>query len=162
MVSPGSGGTPATDALRAAGVGFTVHRFDHQPGTEGYGLAAAAALGVETDRVFKTLIVLADGRPAVAVVPVSTSLSLRLTAVALGAKRVEMCPVDQAQRATGYVAGGISPFGQRRRLPTVIDETCELWDTVFVSGGRRGMDVEVHPADLIAALDAQVAPISAG
>jgi Cys-tRNA(Pro)/Cys-tRNA(Cys) deacylase len=92
---------------------------------------------------------------------VSCQLALRQVAGALGAKRAEMCPVEHAERITGYVAGGISPFGQRRRLPTVIDETCVLWDTVFVSGGRRGLDLEVAPDDLVGLLQATVAAIAA-
>ena len=142
-----------------------MHRFDHdhvQASAEGYGLAAAHALGVEPERVFKTLVVLVDGQPAVAIVPVTGQLSLRHAAGALGAKRVEMCPPAVAERTTGYVVGGISPFGQRRRLATVIDETCELWDTIFVSAGRRGMDVELAPADLVSVLAATVADIATG
>lgn len=156
-----AGSTPATEALARAGIGFGLHRFDHEPSAQGYGLAAAAAIGADPDRVFKTLVILADGDPAVAVVPVSCQLALRQVAGALGAKRAEMCPVEHAERITGYVAGGISPFGQRRRLPTVIDETCVLWDTVFVSGGRRGLDLEVAPDDLVGLLQATVAAIAA-
>lgn len=153
--------TPATRALDAAGVPFTVHEFEHRPGARDYGREAADALGVEHDQVFKTLVVVADGSLAVAIVPVSCQLSLKAVAAALGAKRAELCEPERAERATGYVVGGISPVGQRRRLATVIDETCELYEIVFVSGGRRGLDLGIAPADLIAVLAAIVAPITA-
>lgn len=154
------GGTPAIVALRAAGVPFDVHEFDADPAERHYGQAAADALGVEMERVFKTLIATVDDRNhVVGIVPVSGQLSLKELAAAVGAKRAEMCDVDVAQRITGYVVGGISPFGQKRALPTVIDETCVLFDSIFVSGGRRGLDIEVAPNDLVAVLDATVAPI---
>lgn len=151
-------------ALESAGVPFTVHEFHHEPGERNYGLVAAEALGVDPDRVFKTLVArLATGAAdeyAVGIVPVSGQLSLRALAASLGAKRAEMCPTDIAERLTGYVVGGISPFGQKRHLRTVIDETCVLFDTVFVSGGRRGLDLELSPDDLVAVLDAVTAPIA--
>ena len=153
--------TPAVDALTAAGVAFTVHEYDHDPAVKQFGLEAAAALGLDPDQVFKTLLVTADGAQAVAVVPVSCTLSLKAVGAALGRKRVEMCDPAVAQRVTGYVLGGISPFGQRKRLPTVVDETVELYDTVYVSGGRRGLDLGVAPADLVRFLDATVADIAA-
>jgi Cys-tRNA(Pro)/Cys-tRNA(Cys) deacylase len=147
--------------LSAAGVQFRVHEFDNDPAERGYGLAAAVALGVEPERVFKTLIATIDENDhAVAIVPVSGQLSLKELAVALGAKRAEMCAVPIAERLTGYVVGGISPFGQKRQLPTVIDETCILFDTIFVSGGRRGLDIEIAPDDLITVLVAVTAAIS--
>ena len=120
------GVTPAIRALEAAGVAFSLHEYDHDPGTRSYGLEAASVLGLDPDQVFKTLLVTADGGQAVAVVPVSTSLSLKAVGAALGRKRVTMCDPIIAQRVTGYVLGGISPFGQRTRLPTVVDETSEL------------------------------------
>jgi len=160
--------------LDAAGIAFRVHEFHHEPGERSFGLAAAAALGVEPERVFKTLV--ADvvdgpahaGRPAragavaqvVGIVPVVCQLSLRELAAAVGGKRAEMCDPAVAQRVTGYVVGGISPLGQRRRLPTVIDETSGLHDTIFVSGGRRGLDLELAPGDLVAHLGAVVAAIA--
>ncbi len=154
--------TPAVRALEAAGVSFTVHEYEHDPASRGYGLEAATALGLDPDQVFKTLLVTGDdGEHAVAVVPVSCQLSLKAVGAALGVKRVEMCEPTVAQRVTGYVLGGISPFGQRKRLPTVIDETCELYDVVYVSGGRRGLDLGVAPADLIGILGATTADISA-
>lgn len=148
---------------------FTVHDFGHEAGTADYGRAAADALGVEPARVFKTLVALAHGGSSVGsrptallgIVPVSGQLGVRTLAAAVGAKRVEMCPMRDAERITGYVVGGISPFGQKRALPTVIDESCSLWPSIFVSGGRRGLDLEVAPTDLVRVLGAIVAPIGA-
>ncbi len=153
--------TPAVVALERAGAWFVVHEFDQANGAREFGRLAADALGVDHERVFKTLVVTADGGQAVAIVPVSGQLALKQVGAALGAKRVEMCDPAVAQRVTGYVVGGISPFGQKKRLPTVIDETCELFETIFVSGGRRGLDVEIRPADLLSLLGATVADIAA-
>jgi len=153
--------TPAVNALEAAGIAFTVHEYDHDPASSSFGLEAATALGLDPDRVFKTLLVTADGEQAVGIVPVSCSLSLKALGATLGRKRVVMCDPAVAQRVTGYVLGGISPFGQKRSLPTVIDETAELYDTVYVSGGRRGLDLGVAPADLIRLLGALTADIAA-
>lgn len=159
-------GTPALVELERAGVPFRAHEFVHDPAERSYGLAAARAIGVDPDRVFKTLLanlVVVDHPkpvPVVGIVPVSTQLSLKELAAAVGAKRGEMCAPADAERITGYVVGGISPFGQKKRLRTVIDETCELSDTIFVSGGRRGLDIEVAPADLVRVLDATVAAIA--
>jgi Cys-tRNA(Pro)/Cys-tRNA(Cys) deacylase len=154
------GVTPAIRALEAAEVPFTLHPYDHDPGTESIGEEAASALGLDPDRVFKTLVVTADRGPAVAIVPVLRRLAPKAVAVALGVKRVEMCAPAEAQRITGYVVGGISPFGQRRRLPTVVDATCQSYDVVYVSGGRRGLDVGIAPDDLIRVLAAVAAPIA--
>lgn len=144
----------------------------------GYGRAAAAALGVDENRVFKTLLVSTTavvdpagsqprpnlGTHAVAIVPVSAHLSLKAIASALGAKKAEMLASDEAERVTGYVVGGISPFGQRPSArgsrPTVVDEECSRHDTVFVSGGKRGLDLEISPIDLVAVLNAIIAPIA--
>jgi Cys-tRNA(Pro)/Cys-tRNA(Cys) deacylase len=154
------GGTPAIVALNAAGVPFRMHEFDADPAERQYGQAAAQALGVDLERVFKTLIATVDDRNhVVGIVPVSGQLSLKELATAVGAKRAEMCVPETAQRLTGYVVGGISPFGQKRSLPTVIDETCVLFDSIFVSGGRRGLDIELAPDDLISVLGAVTAPI---
>lgn len=157
------GSTPAIMMLEAAGVAFTVTEFHHEPSEGNYGLVAAQALGIAPERVFKTLVANltteAGVEQVVAIVPVSGQLSLRELAVALGGKRAEMCPVDLAQRLTGYVVGGISPFGQKKQLRTVIDETCVLFDTIFVSGGKRGLDIEIVPNDLVTMLNAAVAPI---
>lgn len=156
-------GTPAILALRAAGFAFAVREFEAEHGERHYGLAAAAALGVDPDRVFKTLIaVVDDSEYVVGIVPVSGQLSLKELAAAVGGKRAEMCPPETAQRLTGYVVGGISPFGQKKQLPVVIDETCVLFETIFVSGGRRGLDIEIAPNDLVAVLGAVVATIGAG
>ncbi|MBK8332446.1 MAG: Cys-tRNA(Pro) deacylase [Acidimicrobiaceae bacterium] len=157
------GATPAIVMLEAAGVAFAVTEFHHEPGERNYGQVAAEALGIDPDRVFKTLVANlatdAGIEQVVGIVPVSGQLSLRELAAALGGKRAEMCPVDLAQRLTGYVVGGISPFGQKKRLRTAIDETCILFDTVFVSGGKRGLDIEIAPDALVAVLGAVVAPI---
>lgn len=140
----------------------TVHEFAQPDGQRDYGAVAAAALGVEPERVFKTLLVTLDGSSTVvAVVPVSGQVSLRAVATVFGAKRAEMCRPETAERLTGYVVGGISPFGQKRPLRTVVDETVHLFDTVFVSGGRRGLDLEVRPDDLLRVVDAVVAAIAA-
>lgn len=152
--------TPAVRALESAGVPFTLHEYEHDPAARSFGLEAAVALGLDPDQVFKTLLVTADGEQAVGIVPVSCSLSLKAMGAALGRKRVEMCDPAAAQRVTGYVLGGISPFGQKKRLATVIDETCELYDTIYVSGGRRGLDVGVAPGDLVRLLDATAADIA--
>lgn len=169
MCAMAKGGTPAIAMLEAAGVAFTIKEFHHEPGERNYGQVAADALGIEPERVFKTLVanltVERAGRPVieqvVGIVPVSGQLSLRELAAALGGKRAEMCPVDLAQRLTGYVVGGISPFGQKKRLRTAIDETCVLFDSIFVSGGKRGLDIEIAPDALVTVLDAVVASIAA-
>ncbi len=155
--------TPATVALQRAGIPFTSHEYGPVAETEGtYGEAIAGVLGVEPDRVFKTLVTMADDRPTVAVLPVSGHLSLKALARARGAKRAEMAAPAEAERLTGYVVGGISPFGQKRRLPAVVDGSVLAHDSVFISGGRRGLQVEVAPGELIAFLDAQVADLLSG
>ena len=160
MAKRTSSGTPATAALTAAGIPFTGHAYQHDPSTASFGLEAAEALGVEPDRVFKTLLADTDSGLVVGVVPVGGRIDLKALATAVGAKRAEMADPAVAERRTGYVVGGISPIGQKTRLPTVLDETAELYDTVFVSGGRRGLDIELAPADLIAVTSATVAPIA--
>jgi Cys-tRNA(Pro)/Cys-tRNA(Cys) deacylase len=152
--------TPAVVALRAAGVPFTLHEYAHDPRSESFGLEAATELGLDPDRVYKTLMASADGRLVVAVVPVSGRLDLKALARAAGAAKAVMADGREAERATGYVLGGISPFGQKRQHPTVVDETVELWDTVYVSGGRRGLDVEIAPADLVEVTGSIVADVA--
>ncbi|MFJ5231704.1 Cys-tRNA(Pro) deacylase [Kitasatospora sp. NPDC088391] len=155
-----AGGTPATVALDTAGVPFTVHEYTHDPAAASYGAEAAEVLGVDPGRVFKTLLAEADGVLAVAVVPVSGRLDLKALAGALGAKRAAMADPAAAERSTGYVLGGISPLGQRKRLRTVVDRTLHDWPTVYVSAGRRGLEVELSPADLVRLTAAVTAPIS--
>lgn len=154
--------TPAVRALEDAGVAFTVHEYERGEALHDFGIEAAEQLGLDPDQVFKTLLVTADGGQAVAIVPVSCKLALKAVGKALGVKRVEMCDPAVAERITGYVRGGISPFGQKKRMPTVIDEMATAFDTIYVSGGKRGLDVGVAPADLVRLLDASVADIAAG
>jgi Cys-tRNA(Pro)/Cys-tRNA(Cys) deacylase len=149
MARKSSGGTPATLGLTRAGIEFRLHEYAHDPRAASYGLEAAEALGLEPARVFKTLMATVDGRLAVAVVPVAAQLDLKALARVLGAGRAAMAEVVVAERSTGYVAGGISPVGQRRRHPTVLDSTALDHPSVFVSAGRRGLDLEIAPADLV-------------
>jgi Cys-tRNA(Pro)/Cys-tRNA(Cys) deacylase len=153
-------GTPATLALRTAGITFVEHAYRHDPAVTDYGREAAIELGVDADRIFKTLIADVDGQLVVGIVPVSARLDLKALATAAGGKRADLADPSLAQRKTGYVLGGISPIGQKTRLPTILDETALLWDTVFVSGGRRGLDLELSPDDLIRTTDATVADIA--
>jgi len=154
--------TPAINAARAAGVRVEVHEYRHDPGNKQFGIEAAEALGLDPARVFKTLLVKQNGderKLAVAVVPVTGQLDLKAMAAACGAKKVEMADPVRAERVTGYVVGGISPLGQKQRLPTVLDATVGNFDTVFVSGGRRGLDIEIAPADLAHLCGASTAPL---
>lgn len=158
--SPASG-TPATVALTAAGVSFVLHPYAHDPGAESYGIEAAEALGMDPAKVFKTLLVDLDGSLAVGVVPVNGNLDLKSIAAALGGKKAAMADPAAAQRRTGYVLGGISPLGQRQASPTVIDASALQLESMLVSGGRRGLDIELAPADLIRLTRAVTAPIAA-
>ena len=155
-----AGGTPATVALARAKVAFTAHPYEHDPKAASYGLEAAEALGLDPGRVFKTLFVSVDGRLVVGVVPVSGRLDLKAVATAVGGKKAAIADPAEAERATGYVVGGISPFGQRRAHPTVLDVSALDHATVFVSGGKRGLDLEVAPDDLVTLTRAIVAPIA--
>jgi Cys-tRNA(Pro)/Cys-tRNA(Cys) deacylase len=152
--------TPATQALDRLHLPYTAHPYEHDRATPGYGLEAARELGAAPERVFKTLVVEADDRLTVAVVPVSSMLDLKSLATAVGAKRAAMAPPETAERRTGYVVGGISPFGQRTRLPLVLDRSAEAFPTVYVSGGRRGFDLEVAPQDLLTATGGVLAAIA--
>ena len=154
-----TGGTPATVALARAGVEFTLHPYEHDPRAASYGLEAAAALGVLPERVFKTLLAEVDGRLVVAIVPVDGQLDLKALARAVGGSKGVMADPSAAERATGYVVGGISPLGQKRRSPTVVDESALGHPTVFVSAGRRGLDLEIAPADLVRVLEATTGQI---
>ncbi|MEU5592169.1 Cys-tRNA(Pro) deacylase [Streptomyces sp. NPDC020298] len=156
------GGTPATVALTAAGVDYTVHSYDHDPSHPSYGEEAAEAMGVSPERVFKTLIADVDGTLTVAVVPVAGSLDLKALAAAVGGKRAAMADPAHAERTTGYIRGGISPLGQRKKLPTVLDDSASAHPTICVSAGRRGLEVELAPADLTALTEAVLAPIGRG
>jgi Cys-tRNA(Pro)/Cys-tRNA(Cys) deacylase len=158
--SDATAGTPATRALQRAGVAFAARAYEHDPRVAAYGLEAAAKLGVDPAYVFKTLLAVVDGSLAVGIVPVAQQLDLKALASALGAKRAEMADPALAERKTGYVVGGISPIGQRTALPTVLDESAILCETVFVSGGRRGLDLELSPDDLLAVTAGRYAPIA--
>jgi Cys-tRNA(Pro)/Cys-tRNA(Cys) deacylase len=156
----GSVGTPATVALTRAGISYAVRAYEHDPAAESFGLEAAAALGVAPARVFKTLLVDTGAGMAVGIVPVDRLLDLKAMASALGAKRVVMADPVAAERSSGFVVGGISPVGQKRALPTVLDSSAAEHDTVLVSGGRRGLDLELAPSDLVDVTGAVVAPIA--
>lgn len=154
-------GTPAIVAAERAKVAYTVHEYAHDPRAESYGLEAAEALGVEPERVFKTLLALLDGaRLVVAVVPVTAQLDLKALASAAGGRKAEMAKPADAERATGYVVGGISPLGQKKRLATFVDASAAAHPTIHVSAGRRGLEIELAAADLVALTDASVAVIA--
>jgi len=153
-------GTPALALLTRSGVSHTVHPYEHDPRSVAFGDEAAAALGIDPGRLFKTLVATVDGALTVAVVPVAGSLDLKALAAAVGGKRAAMADPAAAERATGYVRGGISPLGGRKRLPTVIDSSAATFPTVFVSAGRRGLQVELPPAELIRLAAATVAAIA--
>jgi Cys-tRNA(Pro)/Cys-tRNA(Cys) deacylase len=154
------GGTPAVQALERAGVPHTLHPYDHDPRARSFGVEAADVLGVDPARVFKTLVAQVDEALVVGIVPVSRWLDLKALARAVGARRAAMAEPSAAQRATGYVLGGISPLGQRRGLPTVLDESALAHDTILVSAGRRGLDVELTPSDLVSLTSATTAAIT--
>lgn len=152
--------TPAVRAAEAAGVEFELLEYGHDPRAESFGLEAAQALAQDPASVFKTLLAEVDGRLTVALVPVHRTLDLKALAAACGAKRARMAVVADAERATGYVAGGISPLGQKRRLATVVDRSVESLPRVHVSGGRRGLEIALAPADLLALSRATLADIA--
>ena len=153
--------TPAVVALDAAGIDYSIHEYERGDDLHDFGREAAESLGLDPDQVFKTLVVVADEELVVALVPVSCQLSMKRVAAAVGAKRAVMCDPSRAERSSGYIVGGISPIGQRRQLRTVVDESAELFDVVYVSGGKRGMDIGLAPADLVMMLDATVVAVTA-
>jgi Cys-tRNA(Pro)/Cys-tRNA(Cys) deacylase len=151
--------TRATLALRQAGVSFTVHGYDYDPQAERIGLQAAEALGADPGSVLKTLMVMVDGKPACVVVPSDREVNLKKLAAALGGKAAQMMKPPDAERMTGYHIGGISPFGQKRRVPTLIEQSAFAHDSVFINGGQRGLQVRLSPQDAASALDAKTAPL---
>ena len=152
--------TPATLALERAGVPFTPHVYEHHETATNFGEEAAAALGLREEQVFKTLVVSVDGALAVAIVPVANRLDLKAIAAAVGGKKATLADPTLAEKRTGYVVGGISPVGQRSQLRTVLDESATTYPTIFVSGGRRGFDIEITPSDLLAVTEATTAAIA--
>lgn len=152
--------TPATRRLDAMGMRWIGHAYEHDPRNRNFGMEAAEALSLDPRRVFKTLVVSVDGRGlSVAVIPVAEMLDLRQFAQSVGGKHADLADVAAAERATGYVHGGISPIGQRRTLPTVIDSSALDWPSIYVSGGRRGFDIEISPQDLLVATEGSAAGI---
>ncbi|RDI58763.1 Cys-tRNA(Pro) deacylase [Microvirga subterranea] len=147
--------TRATQALQQTGVSFTVHAYDYDPNAERIGLQAAEALGADPSSVLKTLMVTVDGKPACAVVPSDREVNLKKLAAALGGKTAQMMKPADAERMTGYHVGGISPFGQKKRVPTLIEETALAHESVFINGGQRGLQVRLAPQDAARALDAK-------
>jgi Cys-tRNA(Pro)/Cys-tRNA(Cys) deacylase len=155
-------GTPATTLLAKQGIAHTVHAYDHDPRRGSYGLEASEALGLPPERVFKTLVAQVDGALTVGVVSVTSQLDLKALAAAAGGRKAVMADPAAAERATGYVVGGISPLGQRKRLPVVVDSSALAFESMFCSAGRRGLEIEIAPADLVKLLQAVVAPIGQG
>lgn len=153
--------TPAVTAARKAGVAVQLLSYSHDPSAPSYGREAAEALGLDPAAVFKTLVLSVDGALAVGVVPVDHTLDLKAFAAALGGKRAELADAAAAERATGYVVGGISPLGQRKRLRTVVDASALGRDTIYVSAGRRGLELAIAPADLVRLCGAATAAIAA-
>jgi Cys-tRNA(Pro)/Cys-tRNA(Cys) deacylase len=154
--------TPALAAVVRAGIDHRVHHYDHDPAATSFGREAVDALGVDAGRVFKTLVAAAGDDLVVALVPAPATLDLKALAAAVGAKRAVMAEPARAERSSGYVVGAISPLGQKRRLATVVDRSALDWETVFCSGGRRGLELELSPADLVRATAATVAVIARG
>jgi len=151
--------TRATQALQQAGVSFTVHAYEYDPNAERIGLQAAEAIGVDPNRVLKTLMVQVDGKPACVVVPSDREVNLKKLAAALGGKAAQMMKPADAERLTGYHVGGISPFGQKKRVPTLVEQSALAHEEVFMNGGQRGLQVRLKPKDAVAALEAKVAAL---
>ena len=162
----GTQGTRATDVARRAGIAFDLHEYAHDArstlheGGRGYALEAVDALGLDPDRVYKTIVVSVDGRLGLAIVPASAEVDLKGAASALGGRKASIAEAVEAERATGYVLGGISPLGTRRAIPTALDTSAMGWPTIHVSAGRRGLEIELDPADLVRLTTAVVAPIA--
>ncbi|WGW12454.1 Cys-tRNA(Pro) deacylase [Saxibacter everestensis] len=155
-------GTPAIRVLETAGIRFEVRAYDHDPAVRSFGTEAAAKLGVDPRRVFKTLLISVDDELVMAIIPVSAQLDLRALAAAIGGKKAVLAGVAEAERRTGYVVGGMSPFGQRRPVPAVLDNSALAFDRILISGGRRGLDVEVAPNDVVMLTDARLARVARG
>ena len=152
--------TPAINAVKKKKVTYKVHQYTHDPSHDSYGKEAAEKLGIAEERVYKTLVVQLDkGSLTVAIIPVSSMLSMKQIAKAAGAKKAAMADKEQVERSTGYILGGVSPLGQKKRLVTVIDSSAKAFPTIFVSAGRRGLDIELNPADLAALTSASFAEI---
>jgi Cys-tRNA(Pro)/Cys-tRNA(Cys) deacylase len=166
MPDMGAQGTRAIEIARRAGISFTVHEYAHdarstlQEGGRGYALEAVEALNLDADRVFKTIVVTLDGRLGLAIVPASAEVDLKATADALGGRRASIAGAADAERATGYVLGGISPLGTKRVLPTLLDASAIAWPTIHVSAGRRGLEIELPATDLVRLTRAVVAPVA--
>ena len=156
-----SNATRATTALAKAGIAFTLHRYDYDANADSIGLAAAAALGEDPGRVLKTLMALADGKPACVIIASDREVSMKRLAAALGAKAAQMMKPQEAERSTGYKVGGISPFGQMRAVRTVLDEAALAHDLVYCNGGQRGLQVRLSPRDIASVLQAGSAPLAA-
>jgi len=153
-------GTPAASALERAGVAFTLHEYAYDHSADRVGLQAAEALGVDPGEVWKTLMVLGDGKPACAIVASDRQVAMKQLAAVLGVKSAAMMPQEQAERLTGYKVGGISPFGQRRQVPTVLDEAALGHAAIYLNGGRRGLQVHMAPGDVVKVTGAGVAAIA--
>lgn len=157
--------TPAVNCAKKAKIHYQTHSYQHDPNAASYGEEAAQALGIDPQRVFKTLLVSLDGNPkklAVGVVPVSGTLDLKAIGASLKSKKVAMADPAEAQRATGYLLGGISPLGQKKRLPLVLDQSADAFETIYVSGGKRGLEIELAPADLLQLTSGQYGDIGRG
>jgi Cys-tRNA(Pro)/Cys-tRNA(Cys) deacylase len=152
--------TPATLALSKANIPFTLATYDYDPNAERVGLQAAEAIGVPPGEVFKTLMLELDGKPVCAIVPSDEEVNMKKLAAALGGKSAHMMKPADAERLTGYKVGGISPLGQRKRVPTALDELAMLYDEIFLNGGQRGLQIRIKPADLVSVLDCKVADLT--
>ena len=146
--------TPCIDTLKKRNISHTIHKYKHDPKSKSYGIEAVEMLGLDENRVFKTLVVDADGQLVVAIVPVSSKLNLKLFAKAIGAKKVEMAEVSKIENSTGYILGGVSPVGQKKSLKTFIDSSAKMFETIYISAGRRGLEVELKPHDLAEVVEA--------